>query len=227
VTEVRDLTRVQQVIAGRMTNARATVPEFEVATEVDMAQAVELRTQFRDVAGDQPAPSINDLIIKACALALRRHPSLNASYADDQLHIHVRVNIGIAVATDGALIVPTVEDVDLRPLGSIAADARRLADRARAGTVTPQELAGATFTVSNLGMYGMTAIRPIINAPQVAILGVGAIREVLALRDREVIAGQQMTLTLSCDHRAVYGAEAAKFLAEVRSLLQAPLRLTL
>jgi pyruvate dehydrogenase E2 component (dihydrolipoamide acetyltransferase) len=221
------LTRIQQVIARRMSESRSAIPEFEVQTEVAMDEALALRKHLREALGDAPVPSLNDLIVKAAALALRRHPRMNASYIEDRLQMHGQVNVGVAVATDDALIVPTVRDADTRSLGALAAEARRLAGSVRAGTVTPEELSGATFTVSNLGMFGMTAIRPIINAPQVGILGVGAAREVLALVDGQVSARHVMTLTLSCDHRAVYGADAARFLSEVRSLLEAPLQLLL
>ena len=224
--EVRELTRVQRVIAQRMSQSRAAIPEFEVQTEVAMDEAIALRARMREQAVD-PLPSINDLIVRAAALALREHPKLNASYSDDRLTVHERINIGVAVTTDEALIVPTVRDAAQRSLGSLAAQARRLAERVRDGTVSPEELSGATFTVSNLGMFGMTAIRPIINAPQVAILGVGAARETLALLDGRPVTRQLMTLTLSCDHRAVYGADAARFLSDVRELLETPLRLLL
>jgi pyruvate dehydrogenase E2 component (dihydrolipoamide acetyltransferase) len=226
-TEPVPLTRIQQVIARRMSESRSAIPEFEVQTEVAMDEALALRKHLREALGDAPVPSLNDLIVKAAALALRRHPRMNASYIEDRLQMHGQVNVGVAVATDDALIVPTVRDADTRSLGALAAEARRLAGSVRAGTVTPEELSGATFTVSNLGMFGMTAIRPIINAPQVGILGVGAAREVLALVDGQVSARHVMTLTLSCDHRAVYGADAARFLSEVRSLLEAPLQLLL
>jgi pyruvate dehydrogenase E2 component (dihydrolipoamide acetyltransferase) len=225
--ETRELTRVQRVIAQRMSQSRSSIPEFEVQTEVRMDEALELREQLRGLPGEQPLPSVNDLIVRAVALALRRHPKLNASYAEDRLVVHEQVNIGIAVATEEALIVPTVRDADARSLGSLAAEARRLAEKVRDGSVTPEELSGATFTVSNLGMFGMTAIRPIINAPQVAILGVGAARETLALLEGRPTERRLMTLTLSCDHRAVYGADAARFLSEVRGLLETPLRLLL
>jgi pyruvate dehydrogenase E2 component (dihydrolipoamide acetyltransferase) len=225
--EVRELTRVQRVIAQRMVQSRSAIPEFEVQTEVRMDEALALREELRGLPGDLPLPSLNDLIVRAVALALRRHPKLNASYAEDRLVLHPQVNVGIAVATEDALIVPTVRDADTRSLSSLAAEARRLAEKVRDGTVTPDELSGATFTVSNLGMFGMTAIRPIINAPQVAILGVGQARETLKLVDGQPVARQLMTLTLSCDHRAVYGADAARFLSEVRELLEAPLRLLL
>jgi pyruvate dehydrogenase E2 component (dihydrolipoamide acetyltransferase) len=192
-----------------------------------MDEAVRLRHGLRGVADDEAVPSVNDLLVKAVALALRRHPRINASFSEDHLQLHSAVNIGVAVAGDDALVVPTVRDADSRSLGSIAAETRRLAQRVRAGTVSADELTGGTFTVSNLGMYGMTAIRPIINAPQVGILGAGAIREVPARRDSEIVWRKVMTLTLSCDHRAVYGADAARFLAEVRRLLESPLLLAL
>jgi pyruvate dehydrogenase E2 component (dihydrolipoyllysine-residue acetyltransferase) len=221
------LTRIQQVIARRMSESRTAVPEFEVQTEVGMDDALALRARLRELNGEAPVPSINDLIVKAVALALRRHPRLNASFLHGALSVQHAVHIGVAVATGDSLLVPTVRDADTRSLGSLAAEIRRLAERVRTAQVSPEELSGAGFTVSNLGMFGMTAIRPIINAPQVGILGVGRAREVLARVGDEIVARQLMTLTLSCDHRAVYGADAARFLSDVRELLQAPLRLLL
>ena len=220
---IRDLTRTQQVIARRMAEAKATVPHFQVQTEVVLDGVLELRGQLRAQA-DRP-PSINDFIVKAAALALREFPLANASYRDGRFELHDRINIGFAVATDDALVVPTVLDADWRSLGAIAHETRRLADAVRVNTITPSELSGATFTVSNLGMYGMTAITPVISVPQAAILGVGAARPVLARVDGEILDRQLMTLTLSCDHRILYGADAAQFLSRVRGLLEAPLRL--
>ena len=225
--EIRTPTRVQQVIAQRMATAHATIPSFEVQTEAAMDAALAMRAGLKDVAGDDPVPSINDLLIKACALALRRHPRVNASYADGRFELHPRVNVGFAVAADEALIVPTVYDADTKSLGAIARDTRELADRVRSGKITPAELSGATFTVSNLGMYGMTAIRPVINPPQVSILGVGAARQVLVRSDGEIVDRTLATLTLSSDHRILYGADAARFLADVKALIEAPLRLAL
>lgn len=142
--------------------------------------------------------------------------------------LHDRVNVGIAVAAEDALVVPTVFDADRKSLGEIGRESRRLAERVRAGQVTPPDLAGGTFTVSNLGMFGMTAIHPVINPPQAAILGVGRARPVLRRRkDGEIEDASLMTLTLSCDHRILYGAEAAEFLAAIRDLLEAPLRVAL
>ncbi|WCB93079.1 Dihydrolipoyllysine-residue acetyltransferase component of pyruvate dehydrogenase complex [Baekduia alba] len=223
--EVVEPTRLQAVVARRMAEAKATIPHFQVQTDVAMDAAIAFRAQLKATGAD--APSFNDLVVKAAALALRAHPLANGSYRDGRFEQYARINVGIAVAADGALVVPTIFDADEKSLGAIAAEARRLAGRVREGTVSPPELAGATFTVSNLGMYGMTAITPVINAPQAAILGVGAMREVLARVDGEIVDRQLMTLTLSCDHRILYGAEAAQFLSDLRALLEQPLRLAL
>jgi pyruvate dehydrogenase E2 component (dihydrolipoamide acetyltransferase) len=224
------LTRLQRLVARRMAEAKATIPEFQVQTEVEMTAAVSFRAELRALASSQgvPVPSLNDLIVKASALCLRRHPRANGSYVDDGFELHDRVNVGIAVAAQDALVVPVIRDADVRTLGQIAAESRRLAEAVRDVTVTPAELSGATFTVSNLGMYGMTAITPVINPPQAAILGVGAIREVLARGDDGAIVDRKLlTLTLSCDHRILYGADASQFLAAIRAVLEAPLGLAL
>jgi pyruvate dehydrogenase E2 component (dihydrolipoamide acetyltransferase) len=223
---IQQPTRVQRLIAARMAEANVTIPQFEVQTEVTMDGAIALRSQLTQLSDLDP-PSYNDLVIKACALALARHPRVNASYREDRFELHGRVNVGFAVATDDALIVPTVSDADGKSLTVIAQETRRLAARVRSGEITPPELSDATFTVSNLGMFGMTAIRPIVNPPQVAILGVGAMRGVLARVDGQIVDRTLMTLTLTSDHRILYGADAARFLADVQSLLESPLRLML
>jgi pyruvate dehydrogenase E2 component (dihydrolipoamide acetyltransferase) len=223
---IQQPTRVQRLIAARMAAANTTIPQFEVQTEVAMDGAIALRSQLGQLIDIDP-PSYNDLVIKACALALVRHPRVNASYREDRFELHGRVNVGFAVATDDALIVPTVSDADTKSLTVIAQETRRLAARVRSGEITPPELSDATFTVSNLGMFGMTAIRPIVNPPQVAILGVGAMRSVLARVDGQIVDRTLMTLTLTSDHRILYGADAARFLADVRSLLESPLQLML
>jgi pyruvate dehydrogenase E2 component (dihydrolipoamide acetyltransferase) len=221
-------TRLQALIARRMVEAKSTVPEFGVQTEVAMDAVVALRAQVRDQAGEgDVAPSLNDFVVKAAALALRAHPRANSSYVDGDFVHHGRVNVGVAVAAEDALIVPTVFDADEKSLGEIARTVRRLADDARDGRVRPEDLSGGTFTVSNLGMFGMTAIAPVINPPQAAILGVGSLREVLARVDGRIVDQQVMTLTLTCDHRILYGADAARLLSQIRSLLEAPLRLAL
>jgi pyruvate dehydrogenase E2 component (dihydrolipoamide acetyltransferase) len=224
----RSLTRTQQVIARRMAEAKATIPHFQVQTEAELDALLALRAQIKAQAADgQVVPSINDFIVKACGLALRAHPRANGSYRDGGFVLHERVNVGVAVAAEEALIVPTIFDADRRPVAEIAAEARRLAGRVRAGQVTPPELSGATFTVSNLGMFGMTAITPVINPPQAAILGVGAARDVPAAVDGRLVTRSLLTLTLSCDHRILYGADAARFLSGIRDRLQRPLALML
>jgi pyruvate dehydrogenase E2 component (dihydrolipoamide acetyltransferase) len=221
-------TRLQQLIARRMTDARATIPHFEVQTEVEIDDADTLRTGLKAIAAeDGAAPSLTDIIIKAVALALREHPRVNGSYRDQVFVLHEHVNIGIAVAADDALLVPTIRNADTKSLGQIARESHELAAQVRSGQIAPAALDGGTFTVSNLGMFGMTAITPVINPPQAAILGVGAVRSTLARVGGEIVDRELLTLTLSCDHRILYGADAARFLAHVRELLQTPLRLVL
>jgi pyruvate dehydrogenase E2 component (dihydrolipoamide acetyltransferase) len=224
--EVVEPTRVQSLIARRMAEAKATIPHFQVQTDVAMDAAVTFRTQVNEAEGAR-AVSLNDLVVKAAGLALRRHSLVNASYRDGHFEIYSRVNVGIAVAADRALVVPTIFDADEKSLVVIAGESKRLAERVRNGEITPAELSGATFSVSNLGMYGMTTITPVINPPQAAILGAGAVREVLRRVDGEIVDGRAMTLTLSCDHRILHGADAAEFLSMIRELLEQPLRLTL
>ena len=223
-------TRTQALIARRMAEAKATIPHFQVETEVEMTAALGFREQLKALAADddRPAPSLNDLIVKACALCLRRFPRANGSYTDGGFILHARVNVGIAVAAQDALVVPVIHDADTRSLGAIASVSRELAAAVRDGSVTASQLSGATFTVSNLGMYGMTAITPVINPPQAGILGVGAIRDVLTrAADGDLVDAKRLTLRLSCDHRILYGADAARFLAAVADLLQAPAGLAL
>jgi pyruvate dehydrogenase E2 component (dihydrolipoamide acetyltransferase) len=225
--EIETLTRMQEVIARRMVQAKTTTPEFQVETEVAMDAALAMRAQIKELE-DVAVPSVNDLVIKAVALALREHPRVNGSFQDGCFVLYPSVNVGFAVAAADALVVPTVFEADKRSLIEIAGETRRLAERVRSGSFTPQDVGGGTFTVSNLGMFGMTAITPIINAPQAAILGVGAARAVPELAaDGRLVSRQLMTLTLTCDHRILYGADAARFLALVRTLLEQPLRLTL
>jgi len=226
VSEVVALTRVQQLIARRMAEAKATMPEFALTMDVDMEAAVALRAALKEQgAPGTVAPSLNDLIVKACAAALARHPRANGSYRDGAFELHGRVNVGVAVAAPDALVVPVVLDADRRSLSEVAAETRRLAERVRDGAITPPELAGATFTVSNLGMFGVTSFQAVLNPPQAAILAVGAIEPRAVVVDGAVVARRRMTLTLTCDHRILYGADAAAFLAEVRDFVEQPLRM--
>ncbi|HVX22314.1 MAG TPA: dihydrolipoamide acetyltransferase family protein [Acidimicrobiales bacterium] len=224
---VRPLTSVQRVIATRMAEANTVVPAFQLHLDVVLDEVLAVRERSRDLPGARPVPSLNDFVVRAAALALRDHPLANGSYAEDGLRLHSRVNVGFAVAAEGTLLVPTVFDADQKSVGTIAAETRALAGRAREGALTPAELSGGTFTVSNLGMFGMTAITPVVNVPQAAILGVGAARPQLARVDGEIVERTVATLTLNCDHRILYGADAARFLADIARFVEAPLSLLL
>jgi pyruvate dehydrogenase E2 component (dihydrolipoamide acetyltransferase) len=210
-----------------MAESKATAPEFVISADVDMTAAVAFRAQLKALVTDGPAPSFNDLVIKASALALRDVPRANGAYRDGRFELYGRVNVGVAVAGQDALVVPTVFDADTKGLGAIAAEARRLAERVREGTITPPELSAGTFTVSNLGMYGIRRFTAVINPPQAAILAVGELAERPVVRDGALAIAPTMELTLSCDHRILYGADAAQFLARIRAYLEEPLRLAL
>jgi pyruvate dehydrogenase E2 component (dihydrolipoamide acetyltransferase) len=241
-TTIVELTRTQQTIARRMAESKATIPDFALQMEIDMEACVALRGELKRLSPEQ-APTYNDMIVKACALALREHPRANGSYRDGRLQLHSRVNVGVAVAvasgksTDGtpatsgdtgdALLVPTVFDADLKALGEIARETRTLAERVRAGTISPPELGGGTFTVSNLGMYGVRGFTAIVNPPQAGILSVGSLAPRPVVHDGEIVARHTLAVTLACDHRILYGADAAGFLARIRELLEEPAALTL
>ncbi|MGZ4196837.1 MAG: dihydrolipoamide acetyltransferase family protein [Solirubrobacteraceae bacterium] len=222
---VHPLSRTQQTIARRMAESRATVPDIELRAEVQAHELAALREQLRDVA--DPPPSFNDFIIKASALALRRFPRVNAAYRDGAVETFERVNVGVAVAAEETLLVPTVFDADAKSVVEIGRVARTLAAHARDGSITPAELSGATFTVSNLGMFGIDSFSAVINPPQSAILAVGAMRQRAVVDDTsgEVVARPTLQLTLACDHRVLYGADGARFLTYVRELLERPLSL--
>jgi pyruvate dehydrogenase E2 component (dihydrolipoamide acetyltransferase) len=225
---VQELTRTQQVIARRMAEAKATVPEFTLEAEIDMDAAVGAREELKTMAGeDAVVPSYNDMIVKACALALREFPRANGAYRDGHWELYSRVNVGVAVAGQDSLVVPVVFDADSKALGEIARETRALSARVRDGSITPPELSGGTFTVSNLGMYGISNFTAVINPPQAAILAVGALVERPVVREGAVVPGHVMPVTLACDHRILYGADAAEFLGRIRALLEHPAALAL
>jgi pyruvate dehydrogenase E2 component (dihydrolipoamide acetyltransferase) len=226
--ETRELNKLQQTIARRMAESKATAPHFYLTIEVDMGKAVEARAAIKAATREgDVVPSFNDMIVKACAIALREFPKANGAYRDGRFELYSRVNVGVAVAAEGALVVPTIFDADRKGLRQIAADSRAVAAKVRDGSVTPPELSGGTFTVSNLGMFGIDEFDAVINMGQAAILAVGAIREQPAVRDGEIVPARLMKTTLSCDHRILYGAEGAEFLARVRQLLEEPVSLAL
>jgi pyruvate dehydrogenase E2 component (dihydrolipoamide acetyltransferase) len=227
-TTYQDLTRLQQVVSRRMSESKATAPHFYLQAEIDMSAAVEARSRLKKLTAEgEVVPSFNDMIVKACALALREFPPANGAYKDGRFELYSRVNVGVAVAASDALVVPTVFDADRKGLREIATDARTLAGKVRDGSITPPELSGGTFTVSNLGMYGVSNFSAVINSPQAAILAVGAITEKPVVRDGEITTAHLLGVTLACDHRILYGAPAAEFLARIRALLEEPLSLAL
>jgi pyruvate dehydrogenase E2 component (dihydrolipoamide acetyltransferase) len=227
-TEVVELSKLQQTVARRMAESKATAPHFYLETEIDMSAAFRARKRLKEMAGEgEPVPTFNDMVVKACAVALRDFPRANGAYRDGRIELYSRVNVGVAVAAQDALVVPTVFDADHKGLRQIAAETRALAQRVREGQITPPELSGGTFTVSNLGMYGVTNFGAVINTPQAGILAVGELKPKAVVRDGEIVPRELMGVTLACDHRILYGADGAQFLARVRALLEEPIGLAL
>jgi pyruvate dehydrogenase E2 component (dihydrolipoamide acetyltransferase) len=227
--EVVELTKLQQTVARRMAESKATAPHFYLQAEIDMTAAVEGRARLKASAAEgEIVPTFNDMVVKACAIALREHPRANGAYRDGRIELYSRVNVGVAVAAQDALVVPTVFDADQKGLRRIATETRALAARVREGSITPPELSGGTFTVSNLGMYGISNFHAVINTPQAGILAVGEVKaKPVVSGSGEIVARRLMGVTLACDHRILYGADGAEFLARVRALLEEPLGLAL
>jgi pyruvate dehydrogenase E2 component (dihydrolipoamide acetyltransferase) len=219
------LSSMRAAIARRMPLSKAPVPHFYVSREVAMDRAGALREELNALEG-QPKISVNDLVVRACAIALMEHPGINASFQGEAIRIHRRAHIGIAVALDDGLITPVLRDCQAKSLAQIAAEARDLSERARGRKLRVPELSGATFSISNLGMFGVADFSAIINPPEGAILAVGAVRRVPVVDAAGALAvGHRMMLTLSCDHRAMDGAMGARFLQDLARLLEEPLRL--
>ncbi|HBY95823.1 MAG TPA: hypothetical protein DEP84_18020 [Chloroflexi bacterium] len=215
-------------IAEVMTASKTSVPHFYVTMAIDMDQALAERERMNAVLADEGLKlSVNDLIVKAAALALRKYPNLNASFAGDKVIRHGDINIGVAVALETGLLTVVVRNADQKTLSQISQETRAKAGRAREGKLHPEDIGGSTFTVSNLGMYGVEDFIAIITPPEAAILAVGAAQKQPVVRDEQIVIGQVMRATISADHRVTDGAEAAEFMVELKSLLENPLRLTL
>ncbi|HLF27359.1 MAG TPA: dihydrolipoamide acetyltransferase family protein [Anaerolineae bacterium] len=226
-TEEIPFSKLRQTIARRMTASKQQAPHFYVTSEVDMAEAMALRAQLNALTGDAGKISVNDLVVKAAALALTHFPNLNASFSDTTLKRRGEVHVGIAVALDEGLITVVVRDADRKPLAQIAREARDIIGRARSGKARLDELQGSTFTVSNLGMFDVDSFVAIINPPEAAILAVGSVRDVPVVKEGQVVPGQRMHATISADHRVTDGAEAARFMQVFKQNLEEPLRLVL
>ena len=224
-----ELSRIRKTTGQRMAESKREAPHFYVTAEVDMGPAAALREQLNAAVGDDGATkvSFNDLIVKAAANALRGFPNLNSALHGDQLTTYPNIDVNVAVALDGGLIAPFVADADQKSLGAIARATKDLIGRARNGGLKPEEYQGGTFTISNLGMFDVGEFIAVINPPQAAILAVASIKEVPVVKDGVFAVGQRMNLTLSADHRVTDGAEAARYLAEVRRQLEQPMLLLL
>jgi pyruvate dehydrogenase E2 component (dihydrolipoamide acetyltransferase) len=224
---VEPLSRMRQAIARRMAAAKREIPHYYITVTVDMTAALAFRRQVNAALPEDAQLTVTDLLVKACALALERHPRFNMAYTEEGLRRREAINIGIAVALEDGLVAPAVLNCQGKSLGALAREAHDLVQRARGGRLRPAELSEGTFTISNLGMYGVETLIAIIQPDQSAILGVGAVEPRPVVRDGQVVVREMMTLALSADHRVTDGAEGARFLAEIKDLLEHPERLVL
>jgi len=217
------LSQMRKTIARRLTESIGPVPHFFLTIEVDMGRAIEARSTINTMLEQEGHKvSLNDLIIRATAAALRRHPACNAHWMGDSIRRHNRVHIGVAVAVEGGLITPIIRDGDLKGVAHIAAEVRELAGRAREKRLQPEEYSGATFSISNLGMFGIHEFTAVINPPEAGILAVGGVEEVPVVEEGEVVIRNRMKMTMSCDHRVIDGALGAAFLATLKGMLEEP-----
>jgi pyruvate dehydrogenase E2 component (dihydrolipoamide acetyltransferase) len=225
--ELVEPNRMQATIARRMTESKTTVPHFYAAVEVRVDEAVRVRQQLKELVPNADKVTVTDMVTRACAIALTRFPEVNSSWVDGRFQRKQAVNIGLAVspAQGMGLLVPVVHDVDRKDLVEISIESRQVIERARSGKPAQGDLDGGTFSISNLGMYGVDEFSAIVNPPESAILAVGAIKDVPLVVDGEIRPGKAMRLTLSVDHRVFYGATSAQFLAEVKRLLENPVTL--
>ncbi len=217
-----DLSRMRQTIAKVTSDSKRDIPHFYVSSEVDMTKATEMRGDLNEVLSTESRVSVNDLVVKACAMALQKFPKFNAFYQGGHLQMNPDINIGIAIALESGLIVPGINGCQAKSLVEIAAASRDLIARAHSGTLRNEEYSGTTFSVSNLGMFDVDSFTAIIYPPHAAILAVGRVKEQAVARDGQVTVAQIMTATLSVDHRVADGAEAARFIMEIKGLLEKP-----
>jgi pyruvate dehydrogenase E2 component (dihydrolipoamide acetyltransferase) len=225
---VEPFSGIRQTIGKRMTESKQTAPHFYVTMDIDMGAAMALRSQLNALLPETDKISVNDLIQKACAIALRQFPKINSSWSPEGTRIQNQVNIGHAVARENGLVTAVVRDVDRKPLAQVARETRELVTRTREGKMKPDEVVGATFTISNLGMFEVDDFIAIINPPQAAILAAGAVQKVpVGNAEGQIVVGQGMKATISADHRVTDGAEAARFMQAVKKTLEEPMRLVL
>jgi pyruvate dehydrogenase E2 component (dihydrolipoamide acetyltransferase) len=230
--ESRPLSMMRKAIARRLTESKQTVPHFYLSIDVDADPLQALREQINldlsSATGDDAVKvSFNDLLIKACAIALTRVPECNAQFSPEAILVHNRIDISVAVAVPEGLVTPVVRDADRKSVLEVSAEVRDLATRARAKKLRPDEMQNGTFSISNLGMYGIDDFAAVINPPEGAILAVGQVRREPVVRGETVVAGRRLGMTLSCDHRVVDGAVGATFLKTLRQLLEHPSQILL
>lgn len=221
--EEKPISQMRKTIARRLSESMFTAPHFYLTIEINMDKAVEMRQRVNEVAPTKI--SYNDFVIKACAAALRQHPAVNSSWLGDKLRFNKDINVGVAVAVDEGLLVPVIRFADIKTLSQINGEVKALADKAKSKKLQPDEMQGNTFTISNLGMFGIEEFTAIINPPDSCILAVGAIVEKPIVKNGEIKIGNIMKVTLSCDHRTVDGATGAKFLQTLQQILEDPIRL--
>lgn len=219
------ISQMRKTIARRLSESKFTNPHFYETIDIDMENAMDARVRLNEISDVKI--SFNDIVVKACAVALRKHPYVNSSWLDDVIRQHGDVNVAVAVAIEEGLMTPVIKHADKKNLRQISSETRELAGLARDRKLQPEQMEGSTFTVSNLGMFGIEEFTAIINPPNVCILAVGAIRDVPVVKNGEVVPGKRMKVTLSSDHRVVDGAKAADFLSTLRELLENPLSMLL
>jgi pyruvate dehydrogenase E2 component (dihydrolipoamide acetyltransferase) len=218
------LTQIRKTIAKRLGESIGPIPTFYLTAEFDLTRVMEMRKAMAEL-GDQFKVSVNDVLMKAIAVALSQHPEVNAHWLGDRIRTFNRVHLGMAVATDDGLIVPVIWDADRTRMSEISRDARELAKRARERKLKPEEFTGSTFSVSNLGMFGIDQFTAIINPPEAGILAIGTSEERIVVIDGEPVVRHRVRVTMSCDHRVIDGAVGAKFLQTLRRLIENPLML--
>lgn len=218
------LSQMRKVIAKRLGESKFSAPHFYLTIEIDMVNAIKARKQINTMI-EPSKVSFNDLVVKAAAMALRQHPNVNSSWLGDRIRVNKKINIGVAVAVPDGLLVPVINNADNKSLTDINGEVRVLAGKAKEKKLQPNEMSGNTFTISNLGMFGIEEFTAIINPPDACILAVGGIIDKAVVKNGEVVAGKQMKVTLSCDHRVVDGAMGASFLNTFKALLEEPIRM--
>lgn len=221
--EDKPVSQMRKTIARRLSESKFSAPHFYLTMEIDMDKVVEMRPRLNELSPVKI--SFNDIVIKAAAVALRQHPAINASWLGDKIRYHKHIHIGVAVAVEDGLLVPVIRHADMKSLSQINQEVKALADKARARKLQPDEMSGNTFTISNLGMFGIEEFTGIINPPDACILAVGAIIEKPVVKNGEIVIGNRMKVTMSCDHRVVDGATGAQFLQTLKGILEEPMRL--